>query len=80
MMENQHFDIGNDDQVFWALTSMSAAEHNFTVPSGSAGDVYYQLSKNTFNDLVGRWNMTQCNGGIKWQIFRPTTVTTTSLP
>ena len=69
MMENQHFDLGNDDQVFWALSAMSAAEYNFAVPSGSPPDIYYQLSKNTFNDMVPRWNTTQCNGGLKWQIF-----------
>ena len=69
MMENQHFDLGNDDQVFWALTSMSAAEYDFPVPSGSPKDIYYQLSKNTFNDLAARWNATQCSGGLKWQFF-----------
>ena len=68
-MPNQHFDLGNDDQVFWALTAMSAAEYSFAVPSGSPSDIYYQLAKNTFNDMVLRWNTTQCNGGLKWQIF-----------
>lgn len=69
MMPNQHFDLGNDDQVFWALTAMSAAEYDFAVPSGSPSDIYYQLSMNTFNDMTGRWNLTQCDGGLKWQIF-----------
>ena len=69
MMPNQHFDLGNDDQVFWALTSMSAAEYQFAVPSGSPSDIYYQLSKNVFNDLASRWNTTQCGGGLKWQFY-----------
>jgi mannan endo-1,6-alpha-mannosidase len=69
MMPNQHFDLGNDDQVFWALTAMSAAEYKFSVPAGSPSDIYYQLAKNTFNDMAGRWNTTQCGGGLKWQIF-----------
>ena len=69
MLPSQHFDLGNDDQVFWALTAMSAAEYNFKVPAGTAPDIYYQLCKNTFNDMVGRWNTTQCNGGLKWQIY-----------
>lgn len=48
---------------------MSAAEHKFPVPNGNGSDEYLQLATNTFNDMVPRWNTTQCAGGLKWQIF-----------
>ncbi|MCJ1310726.1 hydrolase 76 protein [Agyrium rufum] len=66
MMPAQHFDLGNDDQVFWALTAMSAAEYGFPNPSKPS---WFELADNVFTDLTTRWNTTQCNGGIKWQIF-----------
>ena len=69
MMANQRFDLGNDDQVFWALTAMSAAEYDFPVASGAPSTLYFDLARNTFNDLVERWNTTQCDGGLKWQFY-----------
>lgn len=48
---------------------MSAAEHDFPVPNGNDNDEYLKLAANTFNDMVLRWNTTQCAGGLKWQIF-----------
>ena len=84
MMPNQHFDLvpcsnhplflrmtnktlkGNDDQVFWALTAMSAAEYSFPNPSAPS---WIELATNAFDDMTTRWNTTQCNGGLKWQIF-----------
>jgi len=60
---------GNDDQVFWALTAMTAAERGFTNPSSNPA--YIDLAKNVFNDMAGpRWNTSTCNGGLQWQ-FNP---------
>ena len=84
MMPAQHFDLvcvshmqhsllpvnhiskGNDDQVFWALSAMAAAEYNFPNPSALS---WIELAKNVFDDLNSRWNVTTCNGGLKWQIY-----------
>jgi mannan endo-1,6-alpha-mannosidase len=68
MMPNQHFDLGNDDQLFWALTALSAAEHSFP-PLSSSSPSYLTLAINVFEDMTSRWNTTQCAGGLKWQIF-----------
>ncbi|MCJ1282868.1 hydrolase 76 protein [Xylographa opegraphella] len=66
MMPAQHFDLGNDGQVFWALSAMAAAEHNFPNPSALP---WIEVATNVFNDVVSRWNVTTCNGGLKWQIY-----------
>ena len=63
MMPNQHYDLGNDDQGFWALTAMSAVEEDFPVPSGSNSTLWLELVENSFNDFASRWNKTQCDGG-----------------
>ena len=61
---------GNDDQAFWGLTAMTAAERSFPLPS-TANVTYIELAKNVFNDMAGpRWNTSTCNGGLQWQ-FNP---------
>ncbi|KAF2657927.1 glycoside hydrolase family 76 protein [Lophiostoma macrostomum CBS 122681] len=60
---------GNDDQAFWALTIMSALEYQFPEPGSSAPATYLQVAENAFNNIVGRWDTTSCNGGLKWQIY-----------
>ncbi|KAL1636226.1 hypothetical protein SLS56_001205 [Neofusicoccum ribis] len=58
-------ELGNDDQVFWALAAMSAAEQNFP-----AADVtWLELAVNAFNTQIARWDMATCNGGLRWQIY-----------
>ena len=57
---------GNDDQVFWALSAMSAAEYSLPNPSTPS---WLTLTSGVFNDQVGRWNTSTCAGGLKWQIF-----------
>lgn len=46
---------------------MSAAEYN--LPNPSTNISWIELATNAFNDFTTRWNTTQCNGGLKWQIF-----------
>ena len=61
---------GNDDQAFWGLTAMTAAERSFPLPS-TPSITYIELAKNVFNDMTGpRWNTSTCNGGLQWQ-FNP---------
>lgn len=60
--------LGNDDQAFWALAVLTAAEYGFpNPPSGSPQ--WLDLAEAVFNTMVPRWNTTLCNGGLRWQIF-----------
>lgn len=68
-MPSQHADEeGNDDLFFWGSAVLSAAERNFPQPNKDIPS-WLQLSSNVFNELVGRWNSTHCNGGLLWQIY-----------
>ena len=73
MMWDQAFNLGNDDQVFWGLSAMTAAENLFPLPEKRAPNVtnaiWYQLSRGVFQNMVRRWNTTLCAGGLKWQFL-----------
>jgi mannan endo-1,6-alpha-mannosidase len=60
---------GNDDQAFWALAVMSALEYQFPEPD-QAPAAYLDVVTNAFNNIVGRWDETTCDGGLKWQIYQ----------
>ena len=68
MTENQTSVEGNDDQGFWGITVMNAAEKNFTQPDKGYPPWLY-FAQATFNKIAGRWDTTLCGGGLKWQIF-----------
>lgn len=57
---------GNDDQLWWGIAAMTAAEYNFQAPAG--GSSWLQLAENVFNDVQARWDTSTCNGGLGWQI------------
>lgn len=59
---------GNDDQAFWALAVMSALEYQFPDADSAPAD-YLEVAVNAFNNIVGRWDTTSCDGGLKWQIY-----------
>ncbi|EEB09631.1 mannan endo-1,6-alpha-mannosidase [Schizosaccharomyces japonicus yFS275] len=65
---SQTLDLGNDDQAFWALTAMSAAELNFT-ESSSQSSSWLEMAQAVFNEQVARWDTTLCDGGLRWQIY-----------
>lgn len=67
MPANQTRDEGNDDQVFWAFTAMSAVELNFQAPVD--GSSWLACAQAVFNTQAARWDTTTCNGGMRWQIF-----------
>lgn len=67
IVESKKGQEGNDDQAFWALSVMSAAEQGFSQPSGKP--LWAQIATNAFNNLITRWNTESCNGGFKWQIY-----------
>lgn len=70
---NQTKTIGNDDQAFWALAAMTAAEYGFPAPAGDlirgSNLTWLQLAENVFNEQVRRWDEDTCAGGLRWQIF-----------
>ncbi|RAR05637.1 glycoside hydrolase family 76 protein [Stemphylium lycopersici] len=59
---------GNDDQAFWALAVMSALEYQFPDPAQAPAN-YLEVATNAFENIVGRWDETTCDGGLKWQIY-----------
>jgi mannan endo-1,6-alpha-mannosidase len=67
---NQTKALGNDDQSFWALAAMTAAEYGF--PSDVLEDVnttWVEIATNVFEDQAARWDEQTCGGGLRWQIF-----------
>ena len=65
---NQTKTEGNDDQGFWGMAAMTAAETSFQdPPSTSPG--WLALAQGVFNTQVTRYDTTTCNGGFRWQIF-----------
>lgn len=68
MTQNQTTVEGNDDQAFWGIATMNAAEKNFTNPEGDVPPWLY-FAQATFNSMAGRWDTGSCNGGLRWQIY-----------
>ncbi|EPY49941.1 mannan endo-1,6-alpha-mannosidase [Schizosaccharomyces cryophilus OY26] len=58
---------GNDDQAFWGLAAISAAEANFSNPNADEPQ-WLELAQSVFNQQVNRWDGSKCDGGIRWQI------------
>ena len=68
MTPNQTKTEGNDDQGFWGMAAMSAAEQKFpNTPAGKPG--WVELAQAVFNTQALRWDTEYCNGGLRWQIF-----------
>ncbi|EPE35901.1 Six-hairpin glycosidase [Glarea lozoyensis ATCC 20868] len=68
MPTNQTKTEGNDDQGFWGMAAMSAAEMKFDdPPAGEPG--WLALAQGVFNDMASRWDDSTCGGGLRWQIF-----------
>lgn len=68
MPKNQTRTEGNDDQGFWAMAAMTAAENNFPNPPGDQPQ-WLALVQAVFNEYATRWDTETCNGGLRWQIF-----------
>jgi mannan endo-1,6-alpha-mannosidase len=68
MPTNQTRTEGNDDQGFWAMAAMSAAENNFANPPEGQPQ-WLALVQAVFNEYATRWDTATCNGGMRWQIF-----------
>lgn len=62
--------LGNDDQAFWAIAALSAAEYQFAPPPGNSSVTWLGLAEAVFNTMVPRWDTATCSGGLRWQIFK----------
>lgn len=68
MPKAQVLNEGNDDQGFWGLAVMAAAEYNFPNPPEDEPQ-WLGLAQAVFNTQAARWDKSHCNGGLRWQIF-----------
>ncbi|KAI8960551.1 glycoside hydrolase family 76 protein [Daldinia sp. FL1419] len=68
MPQNQTRSLGNDDQGFWAMAAMSAAENNFPNPPEDQPQ-WLALVQAVFNEYITRWDTDTCGGGLRWQVF-----------
>lgn len=68
MPANQTTDMGNDDQGFWGIAAMSAAELKFQNPAPSDPQ-WLALAQAVFNSQAMRWDNTSCGGGLRWQVY-----------
>lgn len=68
MPTNQSLTEGNDDQGFWGLAAMTAAERNFTNPDKNYKGWLYSAQA-VFYDMTQRWETQNCDGGLRWQIY-----------
>ncbi|KAK9412953.1 putative Family 76 glycosyl hydrolase [Seiridium unicorne] len=68
MPPNVTASLGNDDQGFWGMTAMLAAEENFPDPPSDQPQ-WLALAQAVFNTQAdpGRHDTT-CGGGLRWQI------------
>ncbi|XPS75453.1 Mannan endo-1,6-alpha-mannosidase [Ascochyta lentis] len=67
MPPNQTSTLGNDDQAFWGMAAMSAAENK--LPDVKDEMSWLSLAIAVFNTQAPRWNAKTCGGGLNWQIF-----------
>lgn len=68
MPSNQSKSLGNDDQAFWGMAAMSAAELKFPNPPADQPQ-WLALAQAVFNSQALRWDNSTCAGGLRWQIF-----------
>ncbi|OQN95750.1 hypothetical protein B0A48_17940 [Cryoendolithus antarcticus] len=70
MPPNQTKSEGNDDQSYWALAAMTAAEYGFPLaPVDGQNTSWLEIAENVFNEQAARWDNGTCGGGLRWQIF-----------
>jgi mannan endo-1,6-alpha-mannosidase len=68
MPANQTKTLGNDDQAFWGMAAMSAAENKMP-DLGNGKPSWLALAQAVFNTQKDRWDNAACGGGLRWQIF-----------
>lgn len=68
MPKNASKSLGNDDQGFWGMSAMTAAEAKFQDPP-EGGPQWLALAQTVFAKQAARWDTLTCGGGLRWQIF-----------
>lgn len=72
MPPNWTASMGNDDQAFWALTALLAAETGFTDPPDDEPQ-WLALAQAVFNEQTHLdrrvTDGSSCDGGLRWQVF-----------
>ncbi|KAH7322502.1 glycoside hydrolase [Stachybotrys elegans] len=68
--QNVTSQMGNDDQGFWAMSAMLAAETLFPDPPEDHTQ-YVPAVQAVFNEYVMRWEDEGdlCDGGLRWQVY-----------
>ncbi|KAF3940126.1 hypothetical protein ABW19_dt0209443 [Dactylella cylindrospora] len=68
--DEQSFSEGNDDQGFWSIMSIDATERLFPETEGQKdmGAGFLEITQTVQNLQAGRWDETNCGGGLRWQI------------
>jgi mannan endo-1,6-alpha-mannosidase len=73
MTPNYTATMGNDDQCFWGISALLAAENGLPNPPQGKPQ-WLTLAKNVFDVLTIRAHSENtCNGGLRWQVM-PTNV------
>ncbi|KAK0742111.1 glycosyl hydrolase family 76-domain-containing protein [Apiosordaria backusii] len=67
MPPNWTASLGNDDQGFWGMSAMLAAETTFKNPPLDQPQ-WLALAQAVFHTQASRWDTEYCNGGLRWQI------------
>ena len=68
MPPNQSSSMGNDDQAFWGMAALTAAETKFPNPPDEKIQ-WLALAQAVFNSQAHRWDTQTCGGGLRWQVF-----------
>ncbi|TWU70930.1 hypothetical protein ED733_001561 [Metarhizium rileyi] len=67
MPKNYSAYLGNDDQMFWGVAAMTAAE--LKLPDRPKGFSWLSLAQGVYNTQIARWDTSACGGGLRWQLF-----------
>ena len=67
--QNESAEMGNDDQSFWAMSALRAAETNFPNPPGPKDPSWLGLAQAVYNEQTAAWDTSTCNGGLRWQVY-----------
>ncbi|KAL5347942.1 hypothetical protein ACLOAV_007354 [Pseudogymnoascus australis] len=66
--QNQSMGMGNDDQGFWGMSAMTAAEFNFENPEPDQPQ-WLALAQAVFQTQAPKLDPTTCGGGLHWQAY-----------
>jgi mannan endo-1,6-alpha-mannosidase len=65
--DNWSLSMGNDDQGFWAMSALLAAEVGYPDPPVDQPQ-WLALAQGVFNNMASRWEPELCGGGLRWQV------------